>query len=294
VIVRLLTLAAVMAVAGSPEQPEPKPLQGMPLTGKTGLRLLVANNPPLVLDVDTGRTTGITGLNVRGKPVLSVIAVGRDAVVWLYRRTSSKPVAEIYVLRSGKTRAVRLASAWEVAPAADGLAVWLKSFGRAQRCDLRELMLDGRQRTKRQAIPCSTRLVDSGSGALLVQRRSVVDPRTRRTLLRRAGVWARSGDFALTSAGSRRPLTLWDLRGGGSWALPWPSRIGGRDEAAVHSRTGLVALAFSDPAYERGPAQVTDLWLLHPPSRQFQHLPDMPAAVSLKFTACSGRATVGW
>ena len=92
-------------------------------------------------------------------------------------------------------------------------------------------------------------------------------------------------DVDTEGAGSRRPLTLWDLRVGGTSALPWPSQIGGRDEAAVHSRSGSIALAFSDPAYQGGGEQVTDLWQLEPSSRRFQQLPDMPAIVSLKFTS---------
>lgn len=38
---------------------EPAPLRGAPLQGETGLRLVVADNPPFVLDVDTGRVTPV-------------------------------------------------------------------------------------------------------------------------------------------------------------------------------------------------------------------------------------------
>jgi hypothetical protein len=286
-IIRLLTLVAVLTAGTSAAASSPPPLRGVSLTGPTGLRLLVANNPPFLLDVDTGRITRVGGLNVRDKPVLSVRAVGREAVVWLDRRAPATkiPAAEIYVVRHGAARATRLATGWEFAPAADGRAIWLKSYTPTRRCILREVALDGRQRRKPRPLPCSTHLVDSGGGALLIQGRSVVDPRTGRTVLRTGGVWAMSGHLALTSAGSRRPLTLTDLRSGGRWQLPWPSQIGGRDEAAVHAKGGLIALAFSDPAYEGSGTQVTDIWLLDPTTRRFQHLPDMPAAVSLKFTS---------
>jgi hypothetical protein len=284
-IVRLLALLGVLAAGAS----APKPLGGVPLTGKTGLRLVVANDPPFVLDVDTGRITTVGGLNVRDNPVLSVLAVGRDAVVWLDRRSPSSgaPAAEIYVVRHGATSATRLATAWDVAPAVDGRAVWLKSYKGARHCILREVGLDGRQRRSARTVPCSTRLVDAGSGALLVQGSSVVDPRTGRTLLRTGGVWAMSGHVALTSAGAHRTLTLRDLHSGARRRLRWPSEIGGTDQAAVQANGGLIALAFSDPAYHGGGTQVTDVWLLDPTTRRFRHLPDMPAAVSLKFTSMS-------
>jgi hypothetical protein len=81
-----------------------------------------------------------------------------------------------------------------------------------------------------------------------------------------------------------------DLRSGERWGLRYPSKIGGQggtDEAAVQRKGKLVALSFSDPAYQLSSTQVTDVWLLDPAMRRFRHLPDMPAAVSLKFTSMS-------
>jgi len=291
VIVCWLGAAAVIAVAtGSAAGAEPAPLHGAPLTGKTGLRLLVANVPPLLVDVDSGRVTRITGLPLRGKPVLSVSAVGEDAVVWLDRPSRGVPRAEVYVVRRGATKAARLATAWGVAPSRDGRAVWLKSFADARHCILRELWLNGHERRRAQPIPCSTRLVDSGSGGLLVQGSSVVDPASGRTVLRSGGIWAMAGRFALTG-GSKRGLALSDLRTGNRWRLGWPSRVGGAtsqggmDQAAVATDRKSIAVSFSDPAWQGGGTQVTDVWLLNPLTRRFQHLPDMPAAVSLKFTS---------
>lgn len=281
------TIPARSPIAAAPASSEPKPLRGVPLAGPTGLKLLVANNPPFLLDVDSGRITSVGGLDVSDNPVLSVRAVGAAAVLWVYRRTPANkaPVAEIYVLRSGKTRATRLATAWDLAPAADGRALWLKSYKDVRHCVLREVGLDGRERRSPRPLPCSTRLVDAGTRPLLGQGSSLVDPSTGRTLLRTGGVWAIAGHLALTRAGSL--LTLRDVRSGARWRLPWPSQIGGADQAAVRADGRLIALAFSDPAYEGGGTQVTDVWLLHPTTRRFQHVPDMPAAVSLKFTSMS-------
>ena len=290
----LLSLAIAAAATGSATAAQPPPLGGAPLSGHSGLRLLVADDLPFLLDVDSGRVTPITGLKVRDHPILSVLAVGKDAVVWLDRRARARgvPRAEIYVVHRGAARATRLATAWEVAPSADGRAVWLKNFTDARHCTLRELELDGRIRRRTRSVPCSTRLVNAGAGALLVQGSSALDPRTGRTLLRSGGIHAMADRFVLTS-GSRGGLALTDLGTGERWRLGWPSQVGGPtsqggiDQAAVDPNSKRIAVSFSDPAWQGGGTQVTDVWLLDPSSRRFQHLPDMPAAVSLKFTSMS-------
>lgn len=265
---------------------QPKPLRGVPLTGATGLRLLVANDPPILFDVDTGRITPVSGLSTRDNPALSVLAVGKDAVVWLDRRAPAKkvPAAEIYVVRHGRSTAARIASGWDIAPAADGQAVWVKSFADRRRCVLRELALSG-HRLRSRPVPCSTRLINGGSGALLVQGSSVVDPLTSRTLLRTGGIWAIAGKYALTSSGCCHPLTLTDLRTGKRRHLPWPSQISGIDQAAVRPNHDLLAIDFANPAYQD--TQVMDAWLLDPAAGSLEHLPDMPATVALKFTSMS-------
>ncbi len=242
--------------------------------------------------MDTGRITRVSGLDVRGHPALTVLAVGKNAIVWLHRQTRATkvPRAEIYVVHRGATKATRLATAWEVAPASDGLAVWLKAYEDERRCILREIVLDGTERHAPRPVPCSTRLVDAGSGALLIDGRSVIDPSTDKTLLDATRLWARVGDFAITTESLHGPLTLTELQTGKRWRLRYPSRIGGQggtDEAAVRQTGRLVALSFSDPAYKSTGTQVTDVWLLDPVRRRLQHLPDMPAAVSLKFTSMS-------
>lgn len=285
----LSATAGVVGASAAVSAP-PKPLRGVPLRGATGLKLLVANAPPFVLDVDTGRITRITGLKIRGNVVLTVLPAGRDAIVWLYRdRPRTKvPRAEIYVVRRGTTKAVRLATAWEVAPTADGSAVWLKRYDDARRCSLREVSLEGAERQGPRAVPCSGRLVDAGAGAVLVDGTSVLDPSTGETLLDAPELWAMVGHFAITTEGSRGPLTVVDLQSGERWRSRYPSRIagqGGTDEATVEARRQLVALSYSNPAYEFTGTQVTDVWLLDPATRRLRQLPDMPAVVSLKFTS---------
>src|SRR5439155_20522836 len=106
------------------------------------------------------------------------IAAGRNAVLWLERRTrqSKIPAAEIYVIRAGSTTARRIATAWNVAPTPSANALWLTSYRDARHCTLRKVDLAGRVVRRARALPCSTQLVDVGSGAVLIQGKSVIDP----------------------------------------------------------------------------------------------------------------------
>jgi hypothetical protein len=274
----------------------PGRLHGVPLTGATGLVLLVSADPAFLLNVDTGRVTTVRGLGVHGPgPVLSVLAVGRDAVVWVDRRplASRIPNYDIYVVRHGEAKATRIAVGSDVQPATGGRSVWVKSFIDAHHCTLREMNLAGRRLRDPRPIPCSAAVIDPGPGALLVERRSVIDPASGRVLLRTSSLWAIADHLALTIGQSPHPLTLTDLRTGMRRALRWPSQIGGvgtqggADQAAVDPSGKLIELSFADPAYHMSGTQVTDVWLLDPRTGHWQHLPDMPASVALKFTSMS-------
>ncbi len=272
----------------------PRPLHGRPVTGDTGLELLVSADPPYLLDVDSGNVRPVTGLGVRGPgPVLSVLAVRRDAVVWVDRHPLSRGVEkdDIYVVRHRATIATRIAVGSDVEPAGDGRAVWVTSFRDAHHCTLRELNLAGRRLRGPRPVPCAATLIDPGAGALLIKGHSVLEPASGRVLLRTGSLWAIAGHDALTVGKPLQPLTLTDLRTGQRRALRWPSQIGnhqaGADQSAVDPSARLIALSFSDPAYQLTGEQVTDVWLLDPISARWQQLPDMPANVALKFTSMS-------
>jgi hypothetical protein len=272
----------------------PRQLHGVSLTGATGLVLLVSAGPPYLLDVDTGVVTPVKGLGVlEPDSVLSVLAVGRDAVMWIDRRplASEIPNEDIYLVRHRDAIATRIAAGSDVQPAAGGRSVWVKSFTDAHHCTIREIDLAGRHLRGPRPVPCSAALLDPGAGALLTEGSSVIDPASGRTLLRTSSLWAIAGHLALTLGEPLHPLTLTDLRTGTRRALRWPSQIGGpqagADEAAVNPSAELIALSFSDPAYELTGVQVTDVWLLDPSTGRWQQLPDMPADVALKFTSMS-------
>jgi hypothetical protein len=280
---------AISVMAGGAGESTPKPLTGVPLRGATHLQLLVASNPPYLLNVDRGRRTRVSGLALGRGSVVAVSAVGRDAFIYVdEHRPRSLRGARIYALRRGDTRARRLATGWEVASTADGVAVWLKSYLDKTHCALRKLGLDGRETQKPRAVSCSSHLVDSGSGAVLVDGDSIADVRTGETLITAHLLSAIAGDFAITADGDQAPISVTNLRTGERWRLRYPSRIGGQGGigyGGVDRDQRLVAIEFGDPAYQFTGTQVTDVWMLNLEQRAVEHLPDMPAAVALKFTS---------
>jgi hypothetical protein len=291
----LLAVVTAFALAASGSaSPGPRPLRGVPLHGATGLRLLVAANPPYVLDVDSGRRTRVTGLRTSPHAVLWVRPAGSDALLVLDRLRPRRklPTQEIYVLRHGTTTARLLGTGWGVAPSADGRAVWISAYVSARHCKLREVRLGGRQRRADRPFPCGW-LDPGGALGLIVHRQTrdeLLDPSSMRTLLRAPRILAVAAGRVLAEDRAKR-LTLIDMRTGERLRLTWPSSIGGvgsqggADEVAVDASGELLALGFSDPAYQGGGTQVTDVWLLEAETGRFRHLPDMPAIVSLKFTS---------
>ncbi len=261
---------------------EPAPLRGAPLGRETGLRLLVADNPPFVLDVDRGSVTRVPGVRAMKRGVLWVVGVeGRAAVVV----ARSAPDAELYAVRGRGARVSSLGTGRDVRPASDGRAVWIKSFVNRSNCALRQVGLDGREIRAPRSFPCASTISAGGSLGLVVNRTRVLDPLTGRTVLTtRWGVLAAAGDNLLL-AGPGKEFTLIDAATRAQRRLPWPSVLTGLDQPAVDPRGRLVALAFADPAWKGGGEQALDAWLLDTKTGELTELPGMPAFVSLKSTS---------
>jgi hypothetical protein len=251
------------------------------------LHLLVAADPPLALDVDTGRAQRILGISARHQPVVSVIAVGHDAVFWVDdRRPTPVPTAELYVLRRGRWRAERLTKAWQVAPALTGRAIWTVSFQKKSACRLNEISLAGRV-LFHKPVSCSAALrYAPGLGPLIVKRHSyyLLPDEGAEPVLRAPDVWEFAAHDVLRVPTEKGALRVMNLQSGSSWTVPWPSSINHIGDAEVSPKTRIIALSFSDPAYHDSGTQVTDEWLLDLRDHRLLHLPDMPASVELKFT----------
>ena len=317
---QLRALSRTPAPSTIADRPEFRPLTGVPLTGPTRLRLLVASDPrPFVVDLDQDSVQPVTGLPTDGERVVSVLPVGEHAVIVSERSCTScrSPGPEVYGIWRHSTTAVRLGSAQQVVAARDGRAVWLLGHQTRTACTIRRVGLDGRPRRPARPVSCATKLLGELPVGLLVASgtsedpwewpTSLVDHRGHRTRLGflAADLLAATGQLVLTSAEPLAPLTLTNLRSGASWRLEWPSRLrGGTHLAAVHPNGRDIAVGFHGLAApgEEG----YDLWLLDTATRRWQHLPDLPAAdIAAKATdlawtgdgrlvVLTGTATRGW
>lgn len=280
-------IVAVLAVGVADAAPhgsgDPVPLRGAALTGETGLRLLVASNPPFVLDVDSGRVSPVPGLRPLSRGVLWVVGVaGRSAVV--VARSASD--ADLFSIQGRGPRVTYLGTGRKVVPAADGRSVWVTRVVGRSHCALRHVALAGREVGGNASFPCASTFDAAGSLGVVVNRTRVLDPRTSRTVLRtRWGILAAAGRM-LVLAGPGRRFTLLDAETGAERRFAWPSILRQRDnQPAVDPRGRYVALGFGDPAWQGGGAQALDVWVLDVRSGKLSQLPGMPALVSLKRTS---------
>jgi hypothetical protein len=267
-----LVVAAVAAAGG------PAPLRGSPLRAKTGLRLVVAAKPPIVVDVDSGRVTRLRSIAVPGRGPLTVTAVGgRAAVAVAYERTQQAR------LWSVTGRVTPLGRGADVLTAADGGSVWVKRGGRAS-CSLRHVALDGRDLLER-AIPCRATPTTATAAGLVVNRVRLIEPRSGRTLLRtRWGVLGAAGTRLLL-AGPRDTFTVHDVATGAERRIRRPASIGTLDVESVDPRGRYLTLSAGDPAWHGGGAQVLDLWVLDTKTTRLTRVPGLPAFVALKLTS---------
>jgi hypothetical protein len=278
-----LPLAAVIVplAFGAAADREPAPLHGAPLQAETGLRLVVAGERALDLDVDARTAVPVRGLPARYRGVLFVVGVGGRAVVVM---TSSVSDQKIYAVRGRGARISYLGIGRAAVGSADGRSVWiLRGAGRSQ-CSLRQVRLDGRQLRAPRSFPCAGTILSGGSLGLVVNRVRLVDPQTGRTIQKtRWGVVAAAGK-TLVLAGPGKQFTLLDAASRTERRLRWPSIVSGMDRPAVDPRGRFIALAFADPAWNGAGNQALDVWVLDTAKSELKHVPGMPAFVSLKRT----------
>jgi hypothetical protein len=220
-------------------------LQGRPLTGPTGLRLLVASNPPRLLDVDRGTSRPVRGLPT-GQDPFGVAPLGEGALIAGDR--------EAFVLDPGSSRARPIGRAVGAVASRDGRGVWLLEPGR--RCRLREVDPQGRDRRPPRRVLCS-----SGLG-----------PETRLGLIG----WTGAGD-------NDGPFTLTDRRTGARHRVARPTPHGRAGSCRPSPDGRLLALEFVDLSWSRVNGQVSDIWLLDLGTRRWRRLPGTPLITAVKF-----------
>ena len=283
----MLAVISLPAIAGAAGSGAPMPLRGVPLGNGSGLRLVVADNPPFVLDVDSGRVKPIPGIPALNRGIHSVVGIGGRAAVVV--APSTWPDANLYGVRGPGARVSQLGIGRIVRPAADGRGVWVfRSHGRS-RCKLRQVGLDGRAIHPARAFPCTT-VSDppGGSLGLVVHRTRVLDPLSGRSVFKAPwGVVAIAGTSAVL-AGPEDGLTLVDAKTGARRTLRPATGIGGEgglDAPAVDPAGRFIALAFANPSWGGSSAQVQDVWVVDANTGTMTQLPGMPAFVRLKFTS---------
>jgi hypothetical protein len=177
----------------------------------------------------------------------------------------------------------------------DGRGLWLWSHGDG-RCGLREVGLDGRPRRPARRADCgSPPLADTDLGLLVPAPgprpgqplTALVDPDDGRRLAAWPVVHAVAGDLVLWGGEEldQGPFTLTDRRTGTHQRLPRPSRIGQAGGGLPSPDGRLLAVEFADPAWDGGPAQLMDVWLLDLRTRRWSQLPGMPVLAALKATS---------
>jgi hypothetical protein len=296
-VVRLALLAALAVAAGCtaatpratppPTPPSTAPavaeyLQGQPLAGATGLRLLMASDPPRLLDVDRG-TSQLVGGVPAGQGPFSVTPVGGGAIVAADR--------EVFVLRRGSARAIPVGRGGNAMASLDGRGLWLLQQGTT--CRLREVGLDGRVRRPPLRLPCGAGLLADTPLGLLVwtepaadgEKRALLDPGTGRVVARYPEVLGVVGDLVLwgdpeRDAGS---FTLTDRRTGARHRIPRPTPHGLADLGQASPDGRLLAVEFVDLSWTRVQGQVDDIWVLDLRTRRWRHLPGTPLITGVKF-----------
>jgi hypothetical protein len=280
-----------VAAASAAAAITPHRLAGVALTGATGLELLVSANPPRLLDIDAGTSREVAGVP-GGDRVTSVRPVGRDAVI------VSEVVpgaAEVFRLRPGAATATPVGRATNVFASRDG-GLWLSTQRDDRRCSLREVGLDGRQRRPPERVDCDAQpFADTDLGLLVPAEgprpdeplTALVDRDDHHRLASYPVVHAVTGDLVLWGSEEldRGPFTLSDRRTGVARRIPRPSRVGEVGNSLLSPDRRLLAMEFGDPAWEGGPTQLLDVWVLDLRARRWRQLPGMPMLVALKETS---------
>jgi hypothetical protein len=273
------------AAAGAPPTAGamPRYLEGRPLAGPTGLRLLVASDPPRLVDVDRGTSRRVGGLPA-GQDPFDVSPLGDDgAIVAADRR--------VFVLDRRSARATPVGWGTDAAASADGRGVWLLEQGHP--CRLREVALDGRDRRPARRVPCTTGPLAETPAGLLVWdepagddgQAALLDPGTGRVRDRYPEVHGVVGDLVLWGGpeGDAGPFTLIDRRTGLRHQVRrlTPDGQAGLGRASPHGR--LLAVEFVDPSWTRVKGQMSDIWLLDLQTPRWRRLPGMPLITGVKF-----------
>jgi hypothetical protein len=262
------------------------PLRGTAITGATHLRLVVASDPPSVVDVDRQTITPLKGFSASGPGTVAVAPAHGGALAELFSHDRTRAV---WIGIDGTTRSI--ASGLGVAPSAGSSATWVLDRGSPGNCVLRRVPALGGP----VPVPCGYLASVGDAGAVIEGASGVVlvDHATGRARLRATGegsvIAPLHGDLVLEDRervpGGTGGLTLVRLGSGARRPLRWPSVVGGLDGVVAEPRGPLVAVGFANPSTD---PQSEDLFMLDTRTGRFTHVPGFPIAEDLK------RSSMAW
>jgi hypothetical protein len=285
-------------------------LTGSPL-GATHLRLVASegDDPPSIIDVDTGRVTPLPQLDVPGPPNLGPYLSltpyrGGALAVVNHQACNYCALTEDDFLVSASGTVHLLASrhfpaflgTTERSPVPGSTAEWVLRWPRRGSCTLR-LVPSARPAVK---VPCGNLGGVYENNVVLGTRNGptiLVDPRTG-AVRGHLATTHRSDPIghglAVEGPPSPEPggLTLVNLATGKRQGLGWPSRLYFSYELLPDPAGPYVAIEFGDPAYPgysrpiggnaQTIGQAADVWLLDTRTATLAHLPGFPILESLK------------
>jgi hypothetical protein len=283
VVVLVATLASFGGYSASALSAGLPPLRGVPVASPTRLRLVVASDPPAIVDVDRQSITPVPGIAASGPGGVTVAPTENGALAELSSKGRTRAVA---IGIDGTTRAV--ATGIGVAPAESSSAIWVLDRVSDNHCVLRRVPMQGR----RVPVPCGYLERDGDSGVVIDTRAGelLADHATGRTRMRVTGegsvIAPLHGDLVLenrdSSLADTGSLSLVRVGSGARRALRWPSSLGWLDGVVAEPGRPLVAVGFANPSTD---PQSEDLFLLDTRTGHFTHVPGFPIAEDLKFSS---------
>lgn len=270
------------------------PLSGVPLAAPTGLRLLLAASPPVIVDLDRDTREELSGVPAGADRVVLVKRLGTSAVL-SSDYPDFDPNAELFVLRSGSLAAERFTSGTSFAPANDQTGIWVaRNLGDAG-CTLHKIAFSGRELVPSRPLDCRFVLRDETPHGLLMSMvpASQHEPSWDEIISIDSGQLVRTFENVLAVTDEwilarkrNEPVTLLLQQMGSDSRreVTPPTDIGEPSYGQVSPDGRYMAISFEHPAWP-GPTQRLDLWLLDLKSFEWLRAPSMPVGAALKATS---------